>query len=196
MSDPSPTLAEHFDDLFANDADPWGCRTRWYEQRKRAVTLACLPRARYRRAYEPGCAAGELTFELAARCNEVVATDASTAAVKRARSRLAGLRNVSVDRAETPDDWPSGEFDLVVVSELGYYLQERALAALVDRCTQTLARDGALVACHWRHPESDFLRSGDEVHDLIGRQYGMKHGLKRVLHHLEDDFVLDVWTAR
>ncbi len=184
------TLSAHFDSLFAGDADPWGCRTRWYEQRKRAVTLASLPRSRFRRAYEPGCAAGELTSELAQRCDAVIATDASAAAVERARERLRDSRNVVVSRASTPADWPGGTFDLIVVSELGYYLDDQALSTLVDRCTAALSSEGVLVACHWRRPEPDLLRTGDAVNEAIGRRCGMS----LLAHHLEKDFVLDVWS--
>ena len=184
------TLSEHFDALFAGDADPWGCRTRWYEQRKRAMTLASLPRARFRRAYEPGCAAGELTSGLAQRCDAVIATDASAAAVERARERLRDSRNVVVSRASTPADWPVGKFDLIVISELGYYLDDQAMSTLVDRCAASLSGDGVLVACHWRRLEPDLLRPGDAVHEAIGRRCGMP----LLAHHLEEDFVLDVWS--
>ena len=32
----------YFDQLFAGNDDPWAFRQRWYEQRKRALTLAVL----------------------------------------------------------------------------------------------------------------------------------------------------------
>jgi hypothetical protein len=64
---------QHFDELFRLDADPWRTRTRWYEVRKRALTLAALPQERYERACEPGCGAGEMTAALAQRCGSVVA---------------------------------------------------------------------------------------------------------------------------
>lgn len=190
MSVVAPTLAEHFDALFARDADPWRCRTSWYEERKRATLLAALPRRRFVRAYEPGCAAGELTAALAARCDEVVATDASAAAVARARGRVASLANVRVDEAATPRDWPAGGFDLVVVSELGYYLDDDELSLLIERAVAALADDGVLVACHWRHPAVDLLRSGDRVH----ARFVAECGLARAVHHQEDDFVLDLWN--
>ena len=43
--------------LFEASDDPWSFKSRWYEARKRALTLAALPKLRYGRAYEPGCAA-------------------------------------------------------------------------------------------------------------------------------------------
>ena len=37
----------YFDRLFADNDDPWAFRQRWYERRKRALTLALLTRPRY-----------------------------------------------------------------------------------------------------------------------------------------------------
>ena len=55
----------YFDDMYAESPDPWGFRTRWYEERKFALTMAALPRRRYRRVFEPGCSVGMLTRLLA-----------------------------------------------------------------------------------------------------------------------------------
>ena len=52
-----------FAELYAA-GDPWRADS-LYERRKRAVVLASLPRERYRRAFEPGCGAGELTRDQA-----------------------------------------------------------------------------------------------------------------------------------
>ncbi|MFE7421819.1 hypothetical protein [Rhodococcus sp. NPDC057529] len=60
----------YFDAMYAASPDPWGFGDRWYEQRKYALTLAALPRPRYRRAFEPGCSIGILTAALAHRCDE------------------------------------------------------------------------------------------------------------------------------
>lgn len=53
----------YFDGLVAGNDDPWAFRQRWYEQRKRAITLAALPRPHYRAIFEPGCANGELSAD-------------------------------------------------------------------------------------------------------------------------------------
>ena len=54
--------SRYFEGLFARDQDPWAFRQRWYEQRKRAITLASLPRRHYRSIFEPGCANGCLLY--------------------------------------------------------------------------------------------------------------------------------------
>ena len=124
----------YFADMYAGAEDPWGFRSRWYEQRKRDVTLAALTRPRYRRAFEPGCSIGVLTAALADRCDEVVAADVDERAVATARGELARHRHVRVERLSVPQEWPDGMFDLVVISEVAYYLGAgRARAAARPR---------------------------------------------------------------
>ncbi|WP_172829399.1 bifunctional PIG-L family deacetylase/class I SAM-dependent methyltransferase [Pedococcus dokdonensis] len=161
------TAAEHardgrLDRLHVEDQDPWGAASRWYEQRKRALLLATLPRPRFGRALEVGCSTGVLTEALLDRADAVVAVDSSPAALELARHRLpdrVDLRLLSV-----PGEWPEGAFDLVVVSEVGYFLSPAALAGLVDRVVDGLAPDGALVLCHWRHPVRGWPLDGAAVH--------------------------------
>ena len=67
--------------MYTESADPWQLQTRWYERRKYAITLALLPYARYRHAFEPGCSVGVLTEHLVHRCDHVTATDVAVAAL-------------------------------------------------------------------------------------------------------------------
>ena len=112
---------DYFDDFYSEGNDRWGFETHWYEKRKRAVTLASLPRERFACAFEPGCAIGVLTVELAARCDQLLASDISEAPLEVARRRLAGRGGVTLRRLRVPQQWPSGRFDLIVLSEIGYY---------------------------------------------------------------------------
>ena len=88
--------AAYFDAMYADSPDPWSFGDRWYERRKRELTLAALPARRYRRALEPGCSIGLLTAGLAARCDEVLALDTSAGAVRSAREHVTGLPHVRV----------------------------------------------------------------------------------------------------
>ncbi len=179
----------YFDELYAADDDPWGIADRFYEQRKREILLACLPRRSFTRAFEPGCATGTLTARLAERCTEIVAWDAASAAVEQARSRLPP--HVRVDRGRIPDEWPAGSFDLIVLSEVGYYCAD--LDVLVRRVRSALADDGVVVACHWRHPARDHPATAEAVHDALAA--GLRDRAARLVRHEEDDFLLDVWSV-
>jgi SAM-dependent methyltransferase len=157
---------EDFEARYAANPDPWGFATRWYERRKYALTLAALPERRYRRAFEPGCSIGVLTAGLASRCDYLLAADGVDRALGQARARLAGLAHVEVARLVLPQDWPDGPWDLVVLSEIGYYLDGRDLAVLLDRAAQTMAAGATLLAVHWRG-ETDYPQTGDGVHAAI-----------------------------
>ncbi|MGH3547465.1 MAG: hypothetical protein ACRDQU_04950 [Pseudonocardiaceae bacterium] len=87
-------------------------------------------RARYRHGYEPGCSIGVFTVQLAVRCDRLLATDVARAPLRAARDRLAPLTHVEVAYRAVPQDWPPGSFDLVVISELGYY--HDAVAGMVS----------------------------------------------------------------
>ncbi|KQC35917.1 class I SAM-dependent methyltransferase [Frankia sp. ACN1ag] len=181
---------QYFDEMYAGDGDPWGFADRWYERRKRALTVALLPDDRYATGYEPGCSIGLLTRDLAGRCGRLLATDVAPAAVSAATRQTADLPNVRVEVARLPGDWPTRTFELVVLSEVGYYF-DRADARLV--AARATASAGTLVAVHWRHPVEDYPCGGDEVHALLG-EAAAGAGLTRLVHHLEDDLVADVWA--
>ncbi len=178
----------YFEDLYRHDRDPWGFRTRWYETRKRQLTLAALPDPYFDTVFEPGCSIGLLTTLLAARSGRVLAMDISSAALEQARIGQPG--NVEFRQGAVPSDWPEGDFDLVVLSELGYYLDREDCRELAH-LTATSARN--VVAVHWRHPVDDYPLPGDQVHHLID-QAAAKGGLDRLCCHVEADFRLGVWS--
>ncbi|EGH29271.1 methyltransferase, putative [Pseudomonas syringae pv. japonica str. M301072] len=180
----------YFNELFLNNDDPWAFKQRWYERRKRALTLAALPRERYRSIFEPGCANGELSTDLAGRCDSLVCCDTSNLAVDLARKRLAGLPHAKVLQARLPQQWPQGEFDLIVFSEMGYYLDADDLHGLIDRALAALAPDGQLLACHWRPDIEGCPLNAQAVHDILAARLSMH----RLFSHHEQDFLLDLWS--
>lgn len=174
---------EYFDQMYAANPDPWGFTTRWYEQRKYVMTLAALPAPSYTRVLEVGCSIGVLTAQLARRSTSLTAMDPSAAALATARSRVSD--EVRFVHGAVPQDWPKGPWDLVVLSEVGYYLDAKDLEQLLDLVDRDLAPDGTVVACHWRHPVPDYPQTGDAVHAALSRW-------PRLSRVEEADFLLDV----
>jgi SAM-dependent methyltransferase len=187
----SQTPGPHsFDALFRGSDDPWRFRTRWYEARKRAVTLACLPASRYAHGFEPGCANGELSAALALRCDRLLVSDVSQRAVALAQTRLAAFAHVQVVQAQLPRDWPDDAFDLIVISELGYFVDAHSLDALADQARASLRPGGTVLACHWRRPIEGCALDGDAVHARLAQRLG----LAELTELREADFVLHVWS--
>jgi SAM-dependent methyltransferase len=180
---------DHFDAMFDGDDDPWRFRTRWYEKRKRALTLACLPQASFGSVFEPGCANGELTAALASRCTRLLATDGSARAVTLARAQTAALAHVEVRQAWLPDEWPDESFDLIVISELAYFLSSQALDDLIDHTRRSTRTGGTVLACHWRPPIEGCALDGDTVH----RRFSLHLDMPHLMAMSDADMRIDVW---
>jgi predicted O-methyltransferase YrrM len=182
----------YFDRMYAGTDDPWELSTRWYEERKYAITLALLPERRYRHAFEPGCSIGTLTAQLTQRCDHVTAVDVAEAALRGADSRLreAGCRDrVTLARLSLDEAWPAGPFDLLVLSEVAYYLEAETLATVLRRECPRLRPGATIVAAHWRHAVADYPLSGDEAHTVISQTPGL-HSLGR---YRDSDVVIEVF---
>ncbi|MBF8730019.1 class I SAM-dependent methyltransferase [Pseudomonas guariconensis] len=184
--------AQYFANLYATSDDPWAFRTRWYERRKRELVLASLPQQCYRRIFEPACANGELSILLAERCATLLCQDIDATAVGLARERLVAATHVQVEQGRLPGDWPGGQFDLIVLSEIGYYLDPTDWLQVIEQSVASLSHDGGLLACHWRHPIVGCPQEGREVHELIARHLP----LYPVLRHEEADFLLEYWSCQ
>ncbi len=186
---PETLGAGYFDGMYAAAADPWGFCERWYERRKYAIAQAMLPAERYRAAFEPGCSIGVFTRMLAPRCDTVLSCDLAAAAVEAAAARTSGLSQVRVEQRGIPGQWPSGRFDLVVLSEILYYFGDHDLEQVLKLAAASLEPDGTLLAVHWRHPVAEYPRTGDDAHRVLAAQ----PGLSRLVSHAEPDFLAEVY---
>lgn len=178
----------YFATSWAGSADPWAHATRWSEQRKYGLTVASLPRERYARSLEPGCGIGALTEMLAARSDDHLALERHPRGVAEARRRCADRPTARVVEGRIPDDWPPGPFDLIVLSEVLYYLSDTDLDRVLDRVEDALEPGGDLVAVHYRPVVEEHAWTGDEVHERLRARPGWT-ALGRTV---EPDVVIDV----
>jgi SAM-dependent methyltransferase len=175
--------------LYEESPDPWGFESSWYERRKYGLTLAALPRERYRSAYEPGCSIGVLTRLLAARCDALLASDFIPRALDKARARVSDLPHVRIEQRETPAEWPDGPFDLVVLSELAYFLEPDDVVELGRRTGGSTSEGATVIAVHWRGQIDDWPLTVDDAHAMIAAA----GGLTRVARLADPGFLLEVF---
>jgi SAM-dependent methyltransferase len=139
-----------FDQQYRDHPDPFGPSAHPHELWKQDEQLAALGGRRYRRGLEVGCSQGSFTGRLADRCDELVAVDISGVAVERARRSLSDRPDVSVERMSVPFEFPEGDFDVVVCSDVLYYWErsvvDNGLECLVDH----LRPGGELLLMHYR----------------------------------------------
>jgi hypothetical protein len=182
------TSRNYFEEMYAESDDPWDFATSDYEQRKYALTVASLPRAHYANAFEPGCSVGVLSEYLAPRCHRLLASDIIMAPLTRAVDRLERYPNVQVEERSIPDEWPDEIFDLIVLSEIAYYFDVETLRIVIDLILGTTVSGAHVIAVHWRG-QTDYPLSGDSAHAVIDQS----EKLRLIVHHEENEFVMDVW---
>ncbi|WP_433558587.1 PIG-L family deacetylase [Pseudonocardia xinjiangensis] len=182
---------ERFTTLYDGGHDPWDTDS-WYERRKRGVVLASLPRERYRTTFEPGCGTGELTLELAGRCRRVLASDPVPAAVERARRLCRDAPTAHVTVAALPDAVPGEAVDLVVFSEILYYLGAPTLEATLDRTLGALEQGGDVVVVHWRGWPAEAPRDAAATHRVLCA----RPELDVLVEDIDEEFLLHVLRRR
>jgi len=180
---------EYFEGLYAESGDPWNFETSEYERNKYGRTLEVLGERRFQRALEAGASIGVFTEMLADRCDELLAVDVSERAVAAARERLSDHGHVRLERRTLPEEMPDGPFDLIVASEVLYYLTREEMLAALQAFERELAQGGTLLAVHWRRETKTYPLQGDEVHELLVGHTRL-HNSKTIV---EQDYRLDLF---
>jgi SAM-dependent methyltransferase len=181
--------AEFFEALYAREPDPWKYRTSPYEQEKFAATLAALPEPRFRRGLDIGCSIGVLTRQLARRCDQLLAIDVVDAALALARSTCADAPHVTFARMRIPSEWPDGPFDLIVISEVLYYLDPPDIRCAAAACLRSLEPRGTIVLVNFLSPKRR-PSYGDEAVALFSA--ALAGSCRPVLRRRADLYRLDV----
>jgi 2-polyprenyl-3-methyl-5-hydroxy-6-metoxy-1,4-benzoquinol methylase len=153
----------HFQRIYDANNDPWNYHQSDYEKAKRDATIAALEGRRFRSAVEVGCSIGLLTRRLAEHCDRLLAVDFVEAALTAAQIACADKPNVTFVDARVPSTWPEGEFDLIVLSEVLYFLSDVDNRSLAQRCGTSLTRDGEILLVNWLGKSSDDPCSGNDA---------------------------------
>ncbi len=185
------TLSD-FEARYQADPDPWDYTTSDYERDKYAATLAACGPGPFARALELGASIGVFTAALAPRCRDLTTIDAAPTAVEIARRRLTSTPGVQILEGTIPGAIPDGPYDLVVASEILYYLTADELDATLERVREQTRPGARLVAVHWRPDGSERPLSADDVHATLARQ----PWLGAVERADTDDYRLDVLERR
>jgi len=168
---------QRFERLYHDSPDPWGYQTSSYEQQKYAATLAALPNPTHGLVLEVGCSIGVFTSQLATRCQHVVAIDFSLGALELAQRNLQAVSNVDLLRASFPEETPPGSWDLILCSEILYYLQPPALEEAISWIRTQLSYKASVLVVSWRGVGRDEPLRGDEVHDRLAGELADWHTL-------------------
>lgn len=190
MSERDTLPPGYFEALYARAADPWQFETSAYEDAKYAATIAALGGRRFGRALEIGCSIGVLSQRLAPFCDALLCMDVADAALAQARRRCAALPQARFLRGQAPRDWPAGPFDLILLSEVVYYLSRVEAGLLAQHVRHSLRAGGLALLVHWLG-ETDYPLTGDAAAEL----FITASGLTPVLQRREAEYRLDLLEA-
>jgi SAM-dependent methyltransferase len=193
MSEQRSLPPAYFDQMYAASDDPWGFETRPYEAAKYAETLDALPRNRYRSAFEIGCSIGVLTERLAGRCERLLAVDVAERALNQAWARCRNLPHVRFRQMAVPDAFPDEQFDLILVSEVGYYWGGDDLITAQRLIVEHLEPGGHLLLVHWTPFVEDYPLTGDEVHEAFLTSAASWNGLRHSVGSRHETYRLDLF---
>jgi cyclopropane fatty-acyl-phospholipid synthase-like methyltransferase len=183
--------SEYFKGVYDANEDPWNFETSEYEAAKYAVTIAALPKKQYQNVLEIGCSIGVLTVLLAQKCKHLLATDVSQKALDIAAKRCEELKNVSFQKMSFPKELPEDEYDLIMISEVAYYLSSADWEFAVNSLNDILLSGGNIVLVHWLPEVHDYPQTGDEVHESF--KILMKDKMINVFSGREENYRIDVW---
>ena len=189
MTNPNTSTSEFFEAKYRDQGDPWNFIASEYECKRYDAIIAALDYRRYRRVFEPGCSIGVLTERLAALSDSVVAIDFSATAVAQATARCSGCSGVEFHCASLPDFMPVRGFELIVLSEIGYYFNVEEWEVLSSQIVKEMDPGTTLLAVHWLGHSEDHRTGGDTVHQILNgnslllREYGSR----------QEGFRIDRW---
>ncbi len=185
--------AGYFEKIYSGDADPWQFEASDYERAKYDRTLAALPRDRFNRVLEIGCANGALTERLAEYCDQLVAVDIVDRVLERARERCAVLPNVTIMKASIPADRIDGPFDLILLSEVAYYWDTTDIGRAGSYFSDVIEDGASLLLVHWTG-DTDYPKSADEAVEELKRATG--EAFKETMSERHSNYRLDLWQRQ
>ena len=134
-----------FENAYGGDGDPWcaGSPRYRYQGWKYDRLIEFLPKGRrFARALDLGCGLGLLSTRLAAHADQVTGIDIAQAAANRATARTAAYRNVRFQQGDVTDlpNSLDGQFDLVVIADVLYYLPPPITAEVLKKTATRIAK--------------------------------------------------------
>ena len=162
----------HFERLYQSNPDPWGYLTSSYEAAKYGHALEVLGDARFSNGLEVGCSIGVLTRMLAARCDALLGLDVVDQALEDATARCSDQFWVHFEKMRVPAAWPSGRFDLIVLSEVLYFLVPADIERMAAHVASSLMVGARVLLVNWLGKANDPCSGGEAAERFIQASAG------------------------
>ena len=185
----------YFDKLYQQQTDPWNFEQSVYENEKYQETLKVLG-PHYDTALEIGCSVGVLTQQLAARCAKLLAVDISEKPLEIAKKRCGNQPQVTFKALDISKEFPRDTYDLIIISEVGYYLTEEKLLELYENCQKNSSNNGQILLVHWTGFVEEYPLSGREVHKLFEKYNSKEMVFSELAKITRPEYELVLWQKK
>lgn len=129
--------------------DPFTLTASPYEQKKQEDILKMISARRYQNVLDVGCGCGISTGLLAPYCDRALGVDFSELAVAMARENTAGVPRLTFTVADIRELNLREKYDLILCSEVLYYLKAPDLALFVEKLEAWLKPGGWVIVVGW-----------------------------------------------
>ncbi|MEN4041567.1 MAG: class I SAM-dependent methyltransferase [Anaerolineaceae bacterium] len=136
--------AKRFNRFYWLDKDPFGAKDSKYELSKQDRLLEFIAQQENRLSLDVGCGNGFLSRRIAAHCGQLIGIDFSSKAIQLAQQNCAGVTNISLHVDDIRNYEHAEVFNLIICSEVLYYLHGQALDDVVKKLHRLSAPDGRL----------------------------------------------------
>ena len=150
---------DHLNSLYSDTSDPWGFEDSSYEQAKFRATRDALSRSHYRAVFELGCGNGQLARHLVSVADSYVGMDAVDKALQAARAAVPQGEFV---RGYYPCPLPARDFDLLILSEILYFLDHDGIARMGDDIMSLWPR-AEILCVTWLGPSGNALQGHEAL---------------------------------
>jgi 2-polyprenyl-3-methyl-5-hydroxy-6-metoxy-1,4-benzoquinol methylase len=181
-----PISPAGFEQKFLANIDPWNYTTSAFERYKRDVLLRACGCRTFGRGLELACAIGMTSRCLAQRCLRLLAVDSSLTALAEAKRRTRDSERITFRQALLPNETPRGPFDLIIASEIAYYIDQHALYQLLRKLEMALSPNGRIVFLNHTRQFDDAAQLPALAHKRLRRK--LENTMHIVFHERQSRF--------
>jgi len=162
-----------FGDKFAGSDDPWSTNSSHDEAVKRQAILHALGPGPWGRVLELASGNGSNSAAIAPGARRLHATEGTAEGTRLTAKAVAPWPRARAIELALPARFPAPRYDAIVVAELLYYLQPRAMRAVARQVARALRPGGRLVLAQHEIDFYDFAQHARGIHDRFLRDTGL-----------------------